>query len=127
MSEKDDDLYAQGMAAGEAEARAEAGDLVMTRVITGKPAIWVSAYRLGRARGPRERHRAREAAEAAGLFAGAHKDCRGRFEFHERLPAATVYACGTCGQHRVTQDDPEAHSAAMAALAEYLTDAAGPA
>jgi hypothetical protein len=58
------------------------------------------------------------------LFAWAHGDCAGTFTFHERMPAATVFACGTCGQHRVAQDDPQASDRAMAGLAELLTDAA---
>jgi hypothetical protein len=67
---------------------------------------------------------ARQAAEAAGLLTWAHGDCTGRFEFHERLAKATVFACPACGQHRVQQDDPEAHNAIMAALAGALLDAA---
>jgi hypothetical protein len=51
--------------------------------------------------------------------------CPGRFAYHERLPHADVYACGVCGQHRVEQDDPARHSAAMAGLADLLIDAAG--
>lgn len=60
----------------------------------------------------------------AALFAWAHGDCPGLFAFHERLPRATVYACPVCGQHRVAQDDPDAHNRAIAALAGALAGAA---
>jgi hypothetical protein len=126
----DDELYAEGMAAGTAQAETEPGPLPTTPVITGKPAIWVAGYRVGRAKTRNARHLARTEAEATGLFTWAHSDpalsdpCPGRFEYLERLPAATVYACPTCGQHRVQQDDPAAHSALMAGLADALLDAA---
>ncbi len=58
------------------------------------------------------------------LFAWGHGACAGTFTFHERLPAATVFACGCCGQHRVAQDDPEASRRAMAGLADLLIEAA---
>lgn len=57
------------------------------------------------------------------LFAWAHGHCPGTFTFLERLPAATVFACGTCGQHRVAQDNPEASRRAMAGLAGLLIEA----
>lgn len=63
-------------------------------------------------------------AEEEALFCWGHQDCAGSFAFYERLPAATVYACVTCGQHRVAQDDPEVHGRAMSWLADSLIGAA---
>jgi hypothetical protein len=42
--------YQDGMAAGIAEAEAEEGDLMTTRVITGKSAMWVAGHRVGRSK-----------------------------------------------------------------------------
>ena len=47
---KDEADYADGMAAGIAEAEAEEGDLMTTRVIRGKSAMWVAGHRVGRSK-----------------------------------------------------------------------------
>ena len=47
---KDETDYQDGMTAGIAEAEAEEGDLMTTRVIKGKSAMWVAGHRVGRAR-----------------------------------------------------------------------------
>jgi hypothetical protein len=47
-------------------------------------------------------------------------DCSGEFRFLERLPHATVFACGGCGRHLVDFDDKEQAAKDMADLADAL-------